>query len=162
MRNTKVWNENGFTILEVMVALAIMGISIGIFFGLIGNSSRLRGKIDEHTKLLLLARTKTEEAFLGILGKKYTKLNERKTFEGITKDGIQWKVSKVDKYKEAMDKIDMNTTDIGESYMEEVPPKGTTLLSTLVGGISIETIFFSEGPEGGEDSEEQETGLDED
>ena len=62
--------QTGFTILEVMVALAIVGISIGIFFGLIGNSSRLRGKIDDHTKLVLFARTKTEEAFLGILGKK--------------------------------------------------------------------------------------------
>ncbi|MBI5677119.1 MAG: type II secretion system protein, partial [Planctomycetes bacterium] len=93
MRSIEAEYENGFTILEVMVALAIVGISIGIFFGLIGNSSKLRGKIDEHTKLLLLARTKTEEAFLGILGKKYEKLNEEKTFEGVTKDGVQWKVS---------------------------------------------------------------------
>ncbi|GAN34964.1 MAG: prepilin-type cleavage/methylation domain-containing protein [Candidatus Brocadia sp. AMX2] len=165
MRSTKIKSGNGFTILEVMVALAIMGISIGIFFGSIGNSSRLRGKIDEHTKSLLLARTKMEEAFLGILGKKYVKLNEKKTFEGITKDGIPWKVSEVNKYKEAMDKIDMNTTAIGENFMEEVPPEGTTLLSTFVEGISIETIFFTEESGGSpktEDSEEQETGSEED
>ncbi|MDO8142126.1 MAG: type II secretion system protein, partial [Candidatus Brocadiales bacterium] len=103
MRSTKIENNNGFTILEVMVALAIVGISVGIFFGLIGNSSRLRGKMDEHSKLLLLARTKTEEAFLGILGKKNKKLNgelkEEKTFEGTTKEGIQWKVSEIDKYR---------------------------------------------------------------
>ncbi|MCF6154170.1 MAG: type II secretion system protein [Candidatus Brocadia sp.] len=165
MRNTKIKNENGFTILEVMVALAIMGISIGIFFGSIGNSSRLRGKIDEHTKLLLLARTKMEEAFLGILGNKYIKFNEKKTFEGVTKDGIPWKVSEVNKYKEAMNKIDINTTVIGENFMEEVPPEGTTLLSTLVEGISIETIFFTEESEKGpeeDDNEEQETGTEED
>src|SRR3990172_6875267 len=110
--------QTGFTILEVMVALAIVGISIGIFFGLIGNSSKLRGKIDEHTKLLLLARTKTEEAFLGILGKKYEKLNEEKTFEGVTKDGVQWKVSQVDKYKEARKKITMEASNEDESDVE--------------------------------------------
>lgn len=189
MRNTKVWNESGFTplerklfhmrwgktnrkfecslrpcpnfqtgftILEVMVALAIMGISIGIFFGLIGNSSKLRGKIDEHTKLLFLARNKTEEAFLGILGKKYIKLNEKKTFEGTTKDGIPWKVSEVDKYKEAKDKIDMNVRDIDEGYTE-VPPKGTSLLSTFVEGISIETIYFSDKSEGESEGSDEDT-----
>lgn len=157
--------QTGFTILEVMVALAIMGVSIGIFFGLVGNSSRLRGKIDEHTKLLLLARTKIEEAFLGILGKKYNKLNESKVFEGVTKDGIPWKVSEVNKYKEAMKRIDMTASDTGEISLAEVPPKGTTLLSSLVGGISIETIFFTEEPEGkpdAEDSEEQGADSDED
>lgn len=161
MRSTKVENENGFTILEVMVAMAIMGISIGIFFGLIGNSSRLRGKIDEHTKLLLIARTKTEEAFLGILGEKHVKVHEKKTFEGITKDGVPWKVSEVDKYKEAKNKISLNMKDIDEKSHTEVPPKGTTLLSTLVEGISIETIFFSEDHEEEHDGE-QETGSDED
>ncbi|MEP9411198.1 MAG: type II secretion system protein [Candidatus Brocadia sp.] len=155
----------GFTILEIMVALVIMGISLGIFFSLIGNSSRLRGKIDDHTRALLLARTKIEEAFLGILGKKHIRVNERKTFEGVTKDGIPWKVLEVNKYKEAMKRIDMNTSDTWENSMAEVPPKGTTLLSSVVGGISIETIFFTEEPEGrldAEDSEEQETGSDED
>lgn len=147
-----------------MVALAIMGISIGIFFGLIGNSSRLRGKIDEHTKLLLLARTKTEEAFLGILGKKHVNLNEKKTFEGITKDGVLWKVLEVDKYREAKEKINTNIKEIDEGHTE-VPPKGTALLRTLVEGISIETIFFTEEPDGvseAEDSKEQEIASDKD
>lgn len=143
----------GFTILEVMVALAIMGISLGIFFGLIGNSSRLRGKLDEHTKLLLLARNKTEEAFLGILGKKHTRVHEKKTFDGVTKDGIHWEVSAVNKYQEAMEKIALNIADIAEDSLAEVPPKGTTLLSSHVGGISIETIFFAE-ESGGEHEEE--------
>lgn len=143
-----------------MVALAIVGISIGIFFGLIGNSSKLRGKIDEHTKLVLLARTKTEEAFLGILGKKYKKLNgekiEEKTFEGTTKDGIQWKVSQVDKYKEAKKKIKMNTPNENEDESDlELPPKGTTALSTQVEGININTIFFTEESEGDETESDQ-------
>ena len=53
LRNTKTNNKTGFTILEVMVALAIVGISIGIFFSIIGNSSRLREKIDRHTELFV-------------------------------------------------------------------------------------------------------------
>ena len=154
LRNIKAEYENGFTILEVMVALAIVGISIGIFFGLIGNSSKLRGKIDEHTKLLLLARTKTEEAFLGILGKKYEKLNEEKTFEGVTKDGVQWKVSQVDKYKEARKKITMEALEEDESDIE-LPPKGTTILSTYVEGININTIFFTEESEEDENDSEE-------
>ncbi|HHT9121850.1 MAG TPA: type IV pilus modification PilV family protein [Candidatus Wunengus sp. YC63] len=154
MRNIDAEYENGFTILEVMVALAIVGISIGIFFGLIGNSSKLRGKIDEHTKLLLLARTKTEEAFLGILGKKYEKLNEEKTFEGVTKDGVQWKVSQVDKYKEARKKITMEASNEDESDVE-LPPKGTTVLSILVEGININTVFFAEESEADENDSEE-------
>ena len=154
MRNIEAENENGFTILEVMVALAIVGISIGIFFGLIGNSSKLRGKIDEHTKLLLLARTKTEEAFLGILGKKYEKLNEEKTFEGVTKDGVQWKVSQVDKYKEARKKITMEASNEDESDVE-LPPKGTTALSIHVEGININTVFFAEESEADENDSEE-------
>lgn len=154
LRNIKVVNKNGFTILEVMVALAIVGISIGIFFGLIGNSSKLRGKIDEHTKIVLLARTKTEEAFLGILGKKYAKLNEEKTFEGVTKDGVPWKVSQVDKYKEARKKITMEASNEDESDVE-LPPKGTTALSIHVGGININTVFFTEESEEDENDSEE-------
>ena len=154
LRNIEAEYENGFTILEVMVALAIVGISIGIFFGLIGNSSKLRGKIDEHTKLLLLARTKTEEAFLGILGKKYEKLNEEKTFEGVTKDGVQWKVLQVDKYKEARKKITMEASNEDESDVE-LPPKGTTALSIHVEGININTVFFAEESEADENDSEE-------
>ncbi len=154
LRNIEAEYKNGFTILEVMVAMAIVGISIGIFFGLIGNSSKLRGKIDEHTKLLLLARTKTEEAFLGILGKKREKLNEKKTFEGVTKDGVQWKVSQVDKYKEARKKIAMEASNEDESDVE-LPPKGTTALSIHVEGINIDTIFFAEESEADENDSEE-------
>lgn len=160
MRNIEAENENGFTILEVMVALAIVGISIGIFFGLIGSSSKLRGKIDEHAKLLLLARTKTEEAFLGILGKKYEKLNEEKTFEGVTKDGVPWKVSQVDKYKEARKKITMEASNEDESDVE-LPPKGTTALSIHVEGININTVFFAEESEADENDSEESVEEDE-
>ena len=52
----------------------------------------------------------------------------------------------------------MSLAHVGEDLIE-LPPKGTMLLSTLVGGISIETIFFSEESEG-EDNEEAGTTSD--
>ena len=65
----------------------------------------------------------------------------RKDLEGVTNDGAQWKVSQVDKYKEAQKKISiMNISDVDESDIE-LPPKGTTMLSTHVEGININTIF---------------------
>ena len=97
----------------------------------------------------------TQNYLLGILGEKKIKGNEGNIFEGMTKDGVQWRVSEVDKYKEAKDKISLNMKHVDEDLIE-VPPKGTIMLSTLVGGISIETIFFSEEPEG-EDNEEETT-----
>lgn len=154
MRTTRFEDKNGFTILEVMVALAIVGVSMGIFFSLIGNSSRLREKIDRHAEVLLFARTKTEEALLSVLGKKYEKGDMEKTFEGLTKDGVPWKVSEVNKYKEARDVIDLYGMATDKDS-PEIPPKGTTLLSTLVGGIRIETIFFAEESDSSEASESE-------
>ena len=133
MRNTNFDNKSGFTILEVMVALAIIGIAIGVFFSLIGNSSRLRGKIDRHSELLLLARTKTEEAFLGILDKKHIGLSGKKSFEGTTKDGVQWNISETDTQKESEENKDNR----------ELTPEGVALVSTSVEGINISTIIFS-------------------
>lgn len=132
----------GFTILEVMVALAIMAISLSIFFSLVGNSSKLRGRIDEHIRLVLLARTKTEEAFLGILGKSYTNMDEKKFFEGKTKNGIPWKVIEVDAYKEEKEKLRSNILSREEDNKVFLP-KGIVLLNTEMGGITIDTIFSS-------------------
>ncbi|OQY99931.1 MAG: hypothetical protein B6D35_08130 [Candidatus Brocadia sp. UTAMX2] len=165
MGTTRGEDDNGFTILEVMVALAIVGVSIGIFFSLIGNSSRLREKIDRHAELVLFARTKTEEAFLEMLGKKEEKGEKEKTFEGVTKGGLQWKITEVDKYEEAMDPIDFYKK-VTDKNFQEIPPKGTTLLSTLVGEICIETVFFSKESDSvsetleSEDREEEEPSAD--
>ncbi len=137
--------QSGFTILEVMVALAIIGISIGIFFGMIGNSARLREKIDVHARSLLLARCKTEEALLGILKKKPEKQEEKKVFAGTSKDGVPWKVTETDKYKETKQKNKMDgITQARDKRAREVPPKNTMLLSICVEGITIDTICFRE------------------
>lgn len=132
----------GFTVLEVMVALAIMAVSLSIFFSLVGNSSKLRGRIDDHIKLVLLARTKTEEAFLGILEKAPINLDEKKIFEGKTKNGIQWKVVEVDTYKEEKERLRSNILSREEDNKVFLP-KGIILLNTEVGGIIIDTVFSS-------------------
>jgi prepilin-type N-terminal cleavage/methylation domain-containing protein len=136
----------GFTILEIMVALAIMGISLSIFFSLIGNSSRLRGRIDEHTKLASLARTKTEEAFLGILEGNYTAMGEKNIFEGKTKDNIQWKITESTKSKEEK-KIGASTIPLRRKNPDDdctllSLPEGIVLVNTQVGVINIDTIVF--------------------
>ena len=95
---------------------------------------------------------------MGILGEKKIKGNEGNIFEGITKDGLPWRVSEVDKYKEAKDKISLSLAHVDEDLIE-LPPKGTMLLSTLVGGISIETIFFSEESEESEGEDNEEAGT---
>jgi len=101
-----------------------------------------------------LQEPKQKRLFWALLGKKYEKLNEEKTFEGVTKDGVQWKVSQVDKYKEARKKITMEASNEDESDVE-LPPKGTTALSIHVEGININTVFFAEESEADENDSEE-------
>lgn len=136
--------KKGFTILEVMVAMAIVGVSIGIFFSLVGNSLRLRGKIDDHTKSLLLARTKTEESFLGILGDRYRKLDEKRIYKDTVYripggNGLPWEVLEVDVHKEAKRKATVNRLT-GQIYNVTLPPKGVIMIDTQVEGINVDTV----------------------
>ncbi|MDR4508807.1 MAG: prepilin-type N-terminal cleavage/methylation domain-containing protein [Candidatus Brocadiaceae bacterium] len=137
----------GFTLLEVMVTLAIVGISLGIFFNLIGNSARLKGKMDSHAKSLLFARLKTEEAFLGILGEQFIPLNERKVYKGITKDGVQWEVVEIDTLKEFKQKLLVDPVFMEKSLINNTPPGGIISLRTHIEGININTLFFSDTEE---------------
>lgn len=140
--------NEGFTILEIMVAMAIMGIAISIFFSLIGSSSKLRGRVDEHAKLVFLARTKTEEAFLGLFEKNYTSMDEKKIFEGKTKDGIQWKVTENSKKDvNEVRKINTGPMFLSKENKNDVVsplPQGVVLISTQIGVITIDTAFISD------------------
>ncbi len=158
MKKNNIGFHGGFTILEVMVALAIMGVAVAVFFNIIGNSSKLRGRIDEHAEMVVLARTKTEEAFLGILGDPNVVTTEKSSFEGTTKDGIKWKVSVAEKtekkpeeaddeVKEKMKKMEKTNKDKDEE--EKLPPIKISQLNTQVGPVSIDTIVLSrQSPEG--------------
>ncbi len=60
-------SDSGFTILEVIVALVIVGISVTAFVRLLGNSSMLRAKVNDYDERLDVAILKTEQTFLGVL-----------------------------------------------------------------------------------------------
>lgn len=152
MKKNNISFHGGFTILEVMVALAIMGVAVAVFFNIIGNSSKLRGRIDEHAEMVVLARTKTEEAFLGVLGDPNVVTAEKSSFEGTTKDGVKWKVSATEKtetkpeeadeeVKEKMKKMEKTNKDKDEE--SKLPPIKISQLNTQVGAISIDTIVLS-------------------
>lgn len=76
--------ESGFTLLEVMASLAILGIGILAVVNLFSGGLGLAGRSRDHTAMTMLAREKMYEAFLGTVLK-----------EGITNgsaNGMEWTV----------------------------------------------------------------------
>lgn len=59
--------NNGFTMIEVMVALAIVGISLGVFISILGNSLRIRWKLEDHARDLIVARVAADKMRLGLV-----------------------------------------------------------------------------------------------
>jgi len=59
--------NNGFTMIEVMVALAIVGISLGVFISILGNSLRIRWKLEDHARHLIAARVAADKMRLGLV-----------------------------------------------------------------------------------------------
>ncbi|HHT9125594.1 MAG TPA: prepilin-type N-terminal cleavage/methylation domain-containing protein [Candidatus Brocadiia bacterium] len=115
----------GFTLLEVIVALAIVGISLGVYMSLIGTSFRLKGKVDDHTKKVLFAIQKAEEAHLGLLGDKYASGDNKRVWEGVTEDGVVWKV------------LESDGRDLAE---KNKPVDGITFYDVVAGGMNISSI----------------------
>ena len=60
-------DNRGFTIIEVIVALVIVGVSITMFVRLLGSSAMLRGKLNEYDARLEVAVAKAELSFLGLV-----------------------------------------------------------------------------------------------
>ncbi len=90
---TQKQNSTGFTILEVIVALVIVGISMTMFVRLLGNSSMLRGKLNDYDERLDVAIYKTEQMFLGLLESDFTQDADRRVLLGTVKDKeINWRV----------------------------------------------------------------------
>ncbi len=52
--------------MEVMVALAILGASLGVFISILGNSMRMRWKLQDHAKDAMAARIIAEKVGLGM------------------------------------------------------------------------------------------------
>lgn len=86
--------NRGFTILEVIVALVIVGVSITLFIGLLGHSTKLRSKVNEYDERLNTAVTKAEHGFLGLVeGTAKVLDNNRNVLQGKTVDtAIEWRI----------------------------------------------------------------------
>ncbi len=87
-------NNSGFTILEVIVALVIVGVSITMFIGLLGHSAKLRSKVNDYDERLNIAITKAEYGFLGLVEGSATVLNDdRNLIKGrIEGTDIDWHI----------------------------------------------------------------------
>ncbi|MFQ5964106.1 MAG: prepilin-type N-terminal cleavage/methylation domain-containing protein [Candidatus Scalinduaceae bacterium] len=86
-------NDRGFTILEIIIALAITAISITAFIQLLGNSTMLRSKVNDYDERLDVAITKAEQTFLGLIGDINTQSGEKNYWQGRTLDnGVNWRV----------------------------------------------------------------------
>ncbi len=87
-------NNRGFTILEVIISLVIVGISITMFVRLLGNSSMLRVKVNDYDERLDIVISKTEQKFLGLLDNNSTQGDNERVLMGKTSDkGINWRIA---------------------------------------------------------------------
>ncbi len=86
--------NSGFTILEVIVALVIVGVSVTMFIGLLGHSSKLRSKVNDYDKRLNVAITMVEHGFLGLVEGTETVLDDdKKVHQGSTSGtDINWRI----------------------------------------------------------------------
>ena len=86
-------NDNGFTILEVIVALVIVGVSVTTFVRLLGNSSMLRAKVNDYDERLDVAILKAEQTFLGVIEDLPDQDNGKKALRGKIADrDINWRI----------------------------------------------------------------------
>lgn len=90
---TQKQNNCGFTIIEVIVALVIVGVSITMFVRLLGNSAMLRGKINDYDERLEIAVTKAEQSFLGLIEAGFDLDNNKNIVRGkIEGRDINWRL----------------------------------------------------------------------
>lgn len=54
----KVRRQEGFSLLEVMVAFTVLALTLGVLLQIFGNGVRLAGSLDEYTRATLLAESK--------------------------------------------------------------------------------------------------------
>ncbi len=86
-------NNRGFTIIEVIVALIIVGISITMFVRLLGNSAMLRGKINDYDERMEIAVEKAEQSFLGLIEAGLDLDNDKNIIKGkIEERDINWRL----------------------------------------------------------------------
>ncbi len=87
-------NSKGFTILEVIVALVIVGVSITMFIGLLGHSAKIRSKVNDYDERLNIAISMAEYGFLELVeGSAAVLDNNRNVLQGrIADTDINWRI----------------------------------------------------------------------
>jgi prepilin-type N-terminal cleavage/methylation domain-containing protein len=86
-------NDRGFTIIEVIVALVIVGVTITMFVRLLGSSAMLRGKMNNYDERLEIAVTKSEQSFLGLMEAGFDLSNDKNVIQGkIEGRDINWRL----------------------------------------------------------------------
>ena len=123
--------QTGFTFLEVIVSLIIVAVSLTTFIKLLGNSTLLRVKINEHHERLNVAVTKAEEAFLGLLDGSGVKGSDKNKWQGTIQDsGIHWRVEEEKEEKD--EKNDSSAGGNKEIFFYTVFVEGVELSSIRI------------------------------
>ncbi len=78
-------NERGFTLIEVMASVAILGLAIGALLGLISGGLRLAAEMKEKTDIVVAAKERLSEAMSA-------RGMEEGARAGRTRDGIEWRL----------------------------------------------------------------------
>ncbi|MBT6228577.1 MAG: prepilin-type N-terminal cleavage/methylation domain-containing protein [Candidatus Scalindua sp.] len=119
---TQKQNNRGFTIIEVIVALVIVGVSITMFVRLLGNSAMLRGKINNYDERLEVAVTKAEQSFLGLIEFSFDLDNNKNIMQGkVEGRDINWHIE-----DESVDGFDGYDRDV---YLYTVSVDGVDISS---------------------------------
>lgn len=87
LKNERRSFEQGFTLIETLVAISILGICLVIILQLFSGGLRSGKLSDDYTRAIFYAREKMEEA---LLAENYTE----EILEGEFEDGFRWKIEK--------------------------------------------------------------------
>jgi len=87
LKNERRSFKQGFTLIETLVAISILGICLVIILQLFSGGLRSGKLSDDYTRAIFYAREKMEEA---LLAENYTE----EILEGEFEDGFRWKIEK--------------------------------------------------------------------
>jgi prepilin-type N-terminal cleavage/methylation domain-containing protein len=116
-------NNRGFTIIEVIVALIIVGISITMFVRLLGNSAMLRGKLNDYDERMEIAVEKAEQSFLGLVEAGFDLDNDKNIIQGkIEGRDISWRleVESIDGFSGYVRDVYFYTVSVGGADISSV------------------------------------------